>query len=85
MDNILPKVEVARRADAITTNVEEEITVLLAKYTPEKNWQSQDLEMGIQISKVETITIDDIVLRVKSEGRIPRCFKCDPKGHIKEN
>uniref|UniRef100_A0A0L8GVD2 CCHC-type domain-containing protein n=1 Tax=Octopus bimaculoides TaxID=37653 RepID=A0A0L8GVD2_OCTBM len=32
---------------------------------------------------VETITVGDMVLRVRVEDRIPRCFRCGQKGHIR--
>lgn len=91
VDKIPLNVNVAWIATAITTGVEKEVTILRATYSPEKNYQRQNLEMVIQVSTdtldkvVEIITIVDIVLRVKAEGRIPRCFECGQRGHIKEN
>lgn len=80
VDDIPPEVDVA-----IVIGIEEAVTVFHAAFTPERNWQEQSWDMVIQMSAenqekvVETIAVQDMVLRMKSENRIPRCFKCGPK------
>lgn len=55
---------------------------------PKLNWQSQNLELALQITvedlklMTERVIIEDIVLRVK--GKIHRCFKCEQEDHIKK-
>lgn len=53
-------------------------------YTPEKYLAIQ-ISLETLESLIETVTIVEIVLKVKVEGRIPQWFKCARKGHIREN
>lgn len=56
---------------------------------PHRNWQRQNLDIVIQVAVgdienlVGTIMVRGATLKIRVDGRIPRCYKCGLKGHIR--
>uniref|UniRef100_A0A0L8G4Z0 CCHC-type domain-containing protein n=1 Tax=Octopus bimaculoides TaxID=37653 RepID=A0A0L8G4Z0_OCTBM len=91
VEGIPPEIDVAWIAAAVLAETNGKIVVLQATKSKSSNWKVQVLNMIVQGSSealeemVETITLDEVVMNVRVEGRIPRCFKCGQKGHIRAN
>lgn len=80
---------VAWRVTAILVSMEERVLVLQTTRTPYRNWQGQSLDMVILVDLegiegiTEKITVYGGALKGRVGGRIPRCYKCGLRGHIR--
>lgn len=81
--------EVAWLVAGILFDMEEKVVVFQATRTPHKKWKGQSLVMGVEVAdediekEVRSHKGRRWVSNVRVEGRIPRCYKCDTKGHIR--
>lgn len=83
VENILRDVNVLGLLAAILLGMEKEVVVLQAIRIPHRKWKLQRFRIVVPDVErmVETTKVGDTTLKVRVEGRIPRCYEC-LKGHI---